>query len=104
MRPSLVEIYLIKFQTMLMNGNQVQNIALQNWRSVELKDTELSSFLNSCKEVGIELEDFEDLFLDISDAVTDQTHDEALSRDLKIKLFFLRHLNFYFKSMLHPLD
>lgn len=89
---------------MLTTKNQEKSSMQYKARSVELKTTELSSFLNSCKEVGLELEDFEDLFLDISDAVTDQTHDEALSRDLKIKLFFLRHLNFYFKSMLHPLD
>lgn len=89
---------------MLTTKNQEKSSMQYKARSVELKNTELSSFLNSCKEVGLELEDFEDLFLDISDAVTDQTHDEALSRDLKIKLFFLRHLNFYFKSMLHPLD
>ncbi len=89
---------------MLTTKNQEKSSMQYKARSVELKTTELSSFLNSCKEVGLELEDFEDLFLDISDAVSDQTHDEALSRDLKIKLFFLRHLNFYFKSMLHPLD
>ena len=89
---------------MLNTKNQEKSSMQYKARSVELKTTELSSFLNSCKEVGLELEDFEDLFLDISDAVTDQTHDEALSRDLKIKLFFLRHLNFYFKSMLRPLD
>lgn len=89
---------------MLTTKNQEKSSTQYKARSVELKTKELSSFLNSCKEVGLELEDFEDLFLDISDAVTDQTHDEALSRDLKIKLFFLRHLNFYFKTMLPPLD
>ena len=89
---------------MLTTKNHVKSSMQYKERSVELKTTELSSLLNSCKEVGLKLEDFEDLFLDISDAVTDQTHDDALSRDLKIKLFFLRHLNFYFKSMLHPLD
>jgi hypothetical protein len=50
--------------------------------------------------MGIEIDDFEDLFLDISDAVTDQTRDESLSKELKTKLIFLRKLNFLFKSML----
>ncbi len=69
---------------------------------IQLTLTELNSFLTACYAKGLEVADFENLFLDFSDAVTDQTHDDALSRDLKIKLFFLRKLNFLFKSMLHP--
>jgi len=89
---------------MLATRNQQQNTLLHHSQFAELKSAELSSFLNSCKEKGLGLEDFEDIFLDISDAITDQTHDDALSRDLKIKLFFLRKLNFLFKSMLPPAD
>jgi hypothetical protein len=77
------------------------NTLLPNGKQIEITLADLSSFLNSCKEKGLGLEHFEDVFLDISEAVTDQTHDDAKSRDLKIKLFFLRQLNFLFKSIAH---
>ncbi|TXI14827.1 MAG: hypothetical protein E6Q66_04730 [Pedobacter sp.] len=85
----------------MLTNKQASNIVLSNGKQIEITLADLSSFLNSCKERGLGLEDFEDIFLDISEAVTDQTHDDALSRDLKIKLFFLRKLNFLFKSMLY---
>lgn len=78
----------------------VPPIVLENGIKFNLALTDLNSFLNACYSMGIEIDDFEDLFLDISDAVTDQTRDESLSKELKTKLIFLRKLNFLFKSML----
>lgn len=76
------------------------HIVLTNGARIQLTPADFSKFFNNCYSMGIEIDDFEDLFLDISDAVTDQTRDESLSKELKTKLIFLRKLNFLFKSML----
>ena len=95
MRPSLVEIYLSKFQTMLMNSDRVQNIALQN----ELPITQLSSFLNFCRQMHIGLNDFESVIQRIIRWVIAGANERLPTRELKKPLLFLRELSDLFKSM-----
>ena len=80
---------------MLMNSDRVQNIALQH----ELPITQLSSFLNSCRQMHIGLNDFESVIQRIIRWVIAGANERLPTRELKKPLLFLRELSDLFKSM-----
>lgn len=67
--------------------------------NIHLTQTNLSSFLNSCRTIGIKSDDFEMMLRSIVDYVIDAADEHAPTRELKRPLLFLRTLETFLNSI-----
>lgn len=78
---------------------QIQNVMLHCEKGIELPILELSKFLDSCRSIGIRLNDFESIIQRINRWIIIGFNEDLPMRELKKSLSFLRNLSDLFKNI-----